>query len=144
MVNDPNTTEQKEINEAEIEKKGYNYIFIIIGIVLVLIILVGGFLTYKRSNSKQLVGKYELIEMKTDDNEFSKDDFDSLKDLNMTAILELKDDKTGVLEIFGNVKNLTYDDKTITIDDSDSFYYYSDNKLTIEDKGEKLVFEKTE
>ena len=142
MIDDPNTTEQKEVYDTETEKKGINYIFIIIGIVLVFLIIVGGLFTYKMIKTKKLVGKYELVEMKTEDNEFSKDDFDSLKDLNMTATLELKDDKTGVLEIFGNVKNLTYNDKTIIIEDADSLYSFKNNRITIEDEGEKLVFEK--
>jgi len=119
----------------------------IIGIIIaavIVILAVGYFVFGKAISVKNLTGYYELYEMSSGDESYSHEDLESLKSLGLNVSLELREDKTGTLSLFGETMELTYDSKNMTVDGEAAPYKVKDGKLTMEQDGEKLVFEKTE
>lgn len=92
-----------------------------------------------------IVGKYTAVEMSSEEQTMS---IETLKSLGMTIELEVKDDKTAKLSMMGESVDLTYDDKTFTGKNEETgetesiSYKLEGNKLTLEMKDEKIVFEK--
>ena len=91
---------------------------------------------------KKMAGSYELIEMKDSDKNYSKEDIEQLKNYGLNFTIELKDDGTGSMDLFGEKSDLKYDDKGITVDDDTVSYTFEDNKLSLESDDTKMVFEK--
>lgn len=118
---------------------------VMIGIVIaaVIVLLVIGYFVFGKSILlKNLVGYYELYEMSSGDQNYSHEDLESLKTLGLNVSLELREDKTGTLSLFGDTMELTYDGKNMTVDGESSPYSVKDGKISLEQDGEKLVFEK--
>lgn len=105
---------------------------VIAAVVIVLIFI------FSRPN---LVGTYKLtgIERNGEDQSSS---ISILEGLGMSATMELKDDKSGNLDLFGEKSDLNYDDKNITINGAASEYEFKDGKLSLEKNGSKLIFTK--
>lgn len=91
---------------------------------------------------KELVGNYDLIEMTEGEEVTTKEDIDLLKKFGLIVSLELREDGTGTLDLFGDTEELNFDDKNITADDEEVPYTFEENKLTMEKEDTKLVFEK--
>ncbi len=140
--NNENVQTTENIEKTK-NKRGF-----IIGITVVavvLIIVIGYFIFGKGSlGSKNIVGYYELYEMHSDDENYSYDDLQSLKSLGLIVTLELRDDKTGTLNLFGETMELTYDNSNMTVDGESAPYNVEDGKITMEQDGEKLVFQKAD
>ena len=95
-------------------------------------------------DASAMVGKYELIEMTADGENYGKEELDALKSFGMTITLELKEDGTGVMDIYGQQTELTYDSKSMTIDGDKMSFTKSEDIITLEKDNEKMVFKKTE
>ena len=72
----------------------------------------------------------------------TKEDLEALKKLGFEVKLDMREDKTGTLSLFGEDTELTYDSKNITIKEESAPYTFEDNKISMEQNGSKLVFEK--
>lgn len=137
--------ENIETTVNEENKKNNNGLIIGIIIAAVVVLLVVGCAVFgKEFIGKNLVGYYELFEMSSGDENYSHEDLESLKSLGLEVTLELREDKTGTLNLFGESMELTYDGKNMTVDGESAPYSFKDGKITMEQDGEKLVFEKTE
>ena len=95
----------------------------------------------KSDNLKQMVGTYKLIEMSTDGRDQSED-VNTLDNLGLTVKLEINEDRTAKLSMFGDSTELTYDEKEFKDKDSSIPYVYQDGKIQLEQENEKMVFEK--
>lgn len=115
-------------------------------IAAVVLVIVAIYLIFNKNGlgSKNIVGYYELYEMSSDDEDYSYEDLQNLKSLGLEVTLELRDDKTGTLNLFGETMDLTYDNKNMTVDGEYAPYKVDDNKITMEQDGQKLVFQKAE
>lgn len=115
---------------------------IIIGVVAVLII--AGLVLFKTGlfGNKDATGYYELYEMTTEDTSYSREDLESLKKLGLKVSLELRNDKTGTINLFGKTMEVTFDKKNLTIDGDNAPYKVENDKLSMEYQNEKLVFQK--
>lgn len=89
-----------------------------------------------------LVGKYTLIEVNDGKTKYTKEDFKNLLNYDKEVTLELKEDKTGVIDIFGEKQELKYNNKTITINDEKITFTYLNDTITFEKSGTSLKFEK--
>ncbi|MBQ3306198.1 hypothetical protein IJH02_02060 [Candidatus Saccharibacteria bacterium] len=88
-----------------------------------------------------LVGTYKLTGIERD-GEDQSNSISILEGLGMSATMELKSDKSGKLDLFGEESDVTYDDKNITINGASSEYTFKDGKLSMEQNGSKLIFTK--
>lgn len=135
-------SEEKAIANTK-TKKGF-----IIGIVIavVVVLFLAGYFAFNKGiiGNRKLVGYYEIYEMTSEDQNYSNEELKSLKSLGFKVTLELNEDKKGTLSLFGDTMDLTYDNKNITVDGESTPYTLKDNKLSMEQDGIKLVFEKTE
>lgn len=93
------------------------------------------------------VGTWDLTEMEENGQITGSDDIQMLKDLGLTVNLELKDDGTGALVLFGEAMDGSWEAKSAT----DAAFTYegqtidmkiADGKLTMEQNGSKLTFAK--
>lgn len=122
------------------QKQGQNKKGLVIGVVVAIAVVAAVVAVVLFMNKPNVVGTYELVSM--EQNGETVGNMDSLKSLGLTATMELKEDKTGTLNIFGETQQLTYDDKNITSDGQAVPYKFENNKLTMEQDGQKMVFEK--
>ena len=102
----------------------------------------------KEENQKKetinIVGKYELVEMKTSEKSYTKEDLESLKSMNLSVTIELKEDKTATLDLFGSKQDFSYDDKYFYANDDTINYTYENNQLKLFNNEESLIFEKVQ
>lgn len=91
----------------------------------------------------KVVGTYKLTGIERDGEDQSSS-ISILEGLGMKATLELKEDKTGELDLFGDKSEVKYDNKQITINGASTDYTYKDGKFSMEDNGAKLIFTKNE
>ena len=134
------TTPVKKPSAKKADGKMHKGLFI--GIIIAAVVAVAAavicFFCFGRAN---VVGSYELtgIERNGEDQSSS---LDILEGLGMTASLELKDDKTGELDLFGEKTPLTFDGNQITMNGVSTEFTYKDGQLSLENNGAKLTFTK--
>lgn len=136
---------KKSTAKASTKKQSYGarIIAIICSIVALLAVIAAGTVCiYQALNSVDIAGTYKLTGMEKDGKDQS-DSLSLLKDLGLSASLELNEDKTGVLHLFGEDEDLTYNRTTFTIDGNETGYTYDDDKIIFEDSGTKLTFTKS-
>ena len=126
-------------NEKQI-KKSNKGIIVVVFIVIAVIAVIAAFVIGKKT--RDLTGKYELIDMKANDNAISQSDIEKMKKLGLTVTLEMREDGTGTLNMFGEKKKLTYNEKKITVEGDSADYTFEDEKLTFKENGEEMVFER--
>lgn len=129
--------------------KNKKVIIIVIIIITAILLITGSYFLFIKNiivgNTKNIAGYYELYEMSSEENNYTYDELQSLKNLGLIVTLELNEDKTGKLNMFGETKDLTYDNKKMTVDEEESTpYKEEDGKISMKQDGEKLVFQKTE
>ncbi|MBR3153156.1 MAG: hypothetical protein IKF52_06135 [Clostridia bacterium] len=132
---------------------------LIIGIIVLVVLAaagVGGYFAYNhfkddkdsgsskssKNDLKEVVGKYDLIEMSEGDETYTESDLETLKTMGLSITMELKDDGTGVMTMYGEDEEFEYDEKNITVNGVKTEYKYKDGKLTVEEDDTKMVFEK--
>lgn len=117
----------------------------IITIIVLALIAVGVFFTVKtiKANSlKKLIGNYDLISMEENGEVTTEEDIQTLKKWGFTVTMELREDKTGKLDLFGDVEEFSYDKDKLTTEKEEIPYTFEDNQFTMEQDGTKLVFKK--
>ncbi len=133
----PKTTKATKKVEKKTSKKFF--IGIIIAAIIAVLAASGFFIYTKFFAAPNISGTYELTGMESD-GEDQSDSITVLKGLGLKATLELKEDKTGKLDLFGDSSDITYDKEKINIDGNAAGYSYKDGTLTIEENGTKLIF----
>jgi len=142
--------------EEKLQKKSKKGLIIgtIVGIVMVVVIIGGialynnevlskiGIFSNNKASEKNIAGTYELVEMSDTTQIYSTEDLESLKKLGITLSMELREDRTGAIDLFGEAMELTYDSKNITVNDQPAPYTIYEDRITLEKDGDKLVFQK--
>lgn len=103
--------------------------------------------TVKNSNETKginIAGKYELTSIDSSEEKYTSEDIENIKELGYEVSLELKTDKRGVLNIFGEVQNVTYDAKYIYTDDDKIPFTFKKNVLKMMSDKNTLIFKKAE
>ena len=95
------------------------------------------------------IGSWELVELEENGQVTTSDDIQMLKDLGLTVTLELNEDGNSALVLFGEATNGTWEAKSTTegtfkIEDQAVDMKIADGKLTMEQNGSKLTFQKGE
>ena len=94
-------------------------------------------------------GTWDLVEMSQGDQVTGSDELETLKSLGLEVYVNLNDDGTSALVLFGEVINGTWEAKsttegTITMEGQQVSMKIADSKLTFEQEGAKLTFQKGE
>lgn len=96
-------------------------------------------------------GRYDFYSMTDDGETITAEDMKKMyEEMDMEApemYIQLNEDGTGKLSFDDEgeegPEDITWKEGTITSDGEDMKYTIDDNKLTVEDDGSKIVFEKT-
>ena len=96
----------------------------------------------KKVEIKDLVGKYELVEMISKEKSYTREDLQALKSVNLTVTIELKEDKSAILDLFGSKQNFKYDEKYFYSNDDIISFTLDNNILKLYNSEESLTFEK--
>ena len=128
----------------ENEQKSTNNKNLIIGIGVVAVIAVVAILfLFVFKGNGNIAGSYKLVEMTEGSQTYSGSQLEAMESLMGKSVgLELKADKTGTLEVFGKKIEITYDDKNVIANGSPCPYTVNGNRITLEQSGTKMVFEK--
>ena len=98
---------------------------------------------------KAFTGTWDLVEMSQDGEVTSSDDLETLKSLGLEVYVNLNEDGTAALVLFGEALEGTWEAKSatagsITLNDQKVDMTLADSKLKFEQEGASLVFEKGE
>ena len=93
----------------------------------------------KKEKKDTIVGNYEIIELKDDDEIYDKKTIDSL---NLDYSFEVKDDNTAIIKIGDQEENLKYDKKYFKNEKETIEYKYEKGKLVLIDDDTFLTFQK--
>ena len=88
--------------------------------------------------------RYEITAMISEGKETPAEDLALLKSKGLTCTIVLYPDGTGVLNLFGEETDLTWDEKTISTDKKTMPYSRKDDRLTLTDGNSSLTFLKTD
>ena len=98
----------------------------------------------KEEPKADITGQYEITGMITDGKETTAEDLALMKSKGLNCTITLKADGTGVLDLFGEEKALTWDDSTISTAEKQYLYTCEGDQLTVTDKDSSLTFTRTE
>ena len=95
---------------------------------------------------EDVVGTYELISMTTEDNSVNEQTIQGLSQMGFVATLELKDDGTAEMNVYGKKMTLTYDlNKMVFKADGDMVpFTFEDGRITFTQDGNSMTFQKIE
>ena len=88
--------------------------------------------------------RYEIIAMISEGKETTAEDLALLKSKGLSCTMVLRSDGTGVLDLFGEETNLTWDEKNISTGTKTMPYTRKDDQLTITDGNSSLTFLNTD
>lgn len=91
-----------------------------------------------------IAGEYEITAMVSDGKETSSEDLELLKSKGLTCTITLESDGTGVLNLFGEESDMTWDEESISTDEKTMTYTFGDQQLTLIDGTSSLTFSRTE
>ena len=111
---------------------------LVIAIVVALVVLVNNGVI----GGKKIAGKYELIGMRDGEQEYTQEDISMLKTFGVTVSLQLKEDNTGTIDIYGQTMELTYDKENMTYNGVAVPYTVDKDTITLEDEESRMVFQK--
>lgn len=99
------------------------------------------------SSKDALVGTWNLVSMTRDGSVTDEADIKALADLGLEVNVEVNEDGTLALTLFGEPTNGTWEasgdlEGTIKMEDSEMTYSLEDEKLTIVDNESSMTFEK--
>ena len=92
------------------------------------------------ANKPSPVGKYVLTGMEENGEATSQEDLDLLKSLGLTVTMEIKEDGTGSMDLFGEALEFTWDADNIILEGEKQAYTFDGSKFTIENDGTKMEF----
>ena len=127
------------------DPKKRNIIVLVAAAVVLLAIIAIVAVRCGRDDAKDIVGVYEIVSVEGDGNTLSAEDIEQMKDMDLTMTLDVREDATGVLDVFGEKTEITYDlgDKTMEIDGQKVPFTYKDKQLEIKQDGSVMIFKKT-
>ncbi len=117
------------------DKKTILIVVAVVAVVLALVLIFAN----PFDKTKKMVGKYELVEVSSGSLTYSGD---QLKTLGMEITMEIKKDKTGTMTMMGETQEFKIEGKDFVIGDDKAPYTFKDKKITLEQDGSKMVFEK--
>lgn len=140
----------KEVKKTEAvkaeapKKKGKGGV--IVGAIIALIVIVGAaalamWICLQMSITR-LVGNYNLTGLYANGEDQSANLQFMESTFGATATMELRDDGTGTMELFGEPVNFTYDKDKLVINDQENPFTYKDGAITFESDGTTLTFTK--
>lgn len=99
---------------------------------------------FYRQIRDDLPGRYDLVSIRTEHDEFSDDLIAQLQHLSIPMILELHADGSGILGVFDSSILLTVDTDRMLIsaDRRPCPFFYLDGRLRVQDGNLDLIFEK--
>lgn len=94
-------------------------------------------------------GTWDLVEMTQDGEQTGAEDLEMLKSLGLEVFVNLEEDGTAALVLFGTPLEGTWEaasttEGTLVLDGQEVAMTITDSKLTFEDQGSSLTFEKGE
>lgn len=115
---------------------------VVCGIVTILFVLL--LVSCSTVNKSKLVGNYELSRAEGVGINLTQTQIDSMKALGLTATLEVKDDGTATMELFGEKMDFTYDLKKMifSYNGKDEKFTFDGEKIAFNNEGRKLEFTK--
>ena len=126
--------------EMILTKLNKNKVYILIGMA----VLVMGLAVVLMNQRPNLAGKYELASVIDPEGETMQDDLSVLGDNDLSITMELKNDGSGVFNLFGQELPLTWTNKEIVMNGETIPIKYKDHLLEIKDPeggNSTLVFE---
>ena len=125
-------------------KRGIVAVFICMLVLSMALVGCGG---NSEKSKEAFTGTWNVVELVQDGQPVSNDDLEALKALGMEIYVNLNEDGTAMLALFGEVLNGTWDAKsategTITFSESTSNLTIENSRLKFENKGSSMVFEK--
>jgi len=129
--------------DGVLNKKALIAILLVIAVILIIIIVA----TVKGDNATpaNIAGKYEIEKVESrDDNNLSDDDLRQMQSLGMTITLDVREDGTATMDIFGQSTDITYDTESMTMNvgGDEVPFSYKRGKLQIEQNGSTMIFAK--
>ncbi|MCR4951539.1 MAG: hypothetical protein K6A40_09485 [Solobacterium sp.] len=88
--------------------------------------------------------RYEIIAMISEGKETTAEDLALLQSKGLSCTIVLRPDGTGVLDLFGEKTNLTWDEKNISTGTKNMPYTRKDDQLTLTDGNSSLTFQNTD
>lgn len=96
------------------------------------------------TDNSKLVGNYELSKAEGVGINLTGEQIDALKAIGMTATLEIKDNNTAVMDLFGEKLNFTYNltKMIFTCEGKDEKFTFDGKKIAFNNEGRSLEFTK--
>ena len=98
----------------------------------------------KTSVQADISGQYEITAMVSEGKETTPEDLALMKDKGLNCTITLKTDGTGVLDLFGDKTDLTWDGSTISSAKKTYRYTFEGDQLTLTEGNSSLSFVRTE
>ena len=86
------------------------------------------------------VGTYNISALVEDGEETTAEELEILKEMGLDISLELKEDKTGTIQLFGEEIEITWDNDYINLEGESIPYTFDGTDLVIEQEDSKMVF----
>ncbi len=118
-------------------------IVILTAVILVLLVAVVFIMSRGTAKATDMAGHYKVESVDSEGGSgITAEELENMENLQMTMSLDLYEDNTGTLDLFGQIVELTYDPKklTVTIEEQEVPFTYEEGKITIEQDGTKMVF----
>ena len=117
---------------------------IVVSIILIIAIIIGIVLLNKNNNSslKNIAGDYKMTSLTYEDGE--EENVEKLEKLGFTVTLELKEDGTGLINIFGEMKEISYNSENMTIDGEILEYNFKNNSISMQIEGSNIILVKNQ
>lgn len=98
----------------------------------------------QEKQNADIVGRYEITAVVTEGKETADEDLALLKDRGLNCTLDLNPDGTGTLDLFGEERDLTWDNETISTAEKTMPYTIQENQLILTDGDSSLTFSQTD
>lgn len=109
----------------------------VVAIVFVVVLALG-------NKEKSIIGTYDLVGMVSEGEEISKEDIELMKQYGLYVYMQIDDETSGVLNMFGERLPFKYDSDNIVINNELCPYTYKNEKLTLKKDTEELIFHKVD
>lgn len=129
------------INGA-LNKKALVVLLFVLMLLLLAVIL--GIHSASKATASNIAGSYVLESVEGSGGGITSGDVDEMKKLGLEITLEVHDNGTAIMDVFGQTTNISYDinKMTMNIDGQKASFKYKRRKLTIKQNGSEMVFRK--
>ncbi len=98
----------------------------------------------EESTAPDITGTYEITAMVTDGEETPSEDLELMKSKGLDCTVTLEADGTGVLDLFGEETDLTWNEEAVSTDEKAWSYSCADGQLILTDGDSSLTFLRTD